>query len=59
MTFFSDRKKIADAYKKWLRENPKIKDCPINVVTFMEIKGLLKDRKEVDFYKDRSEVTEK
>lgn len=59
MIFFSDRKKIEDAYREWLRENPNIKDCPINVVTFMEIKGLLKDRKETDFYKNKNEVINK
>lgn len=59
MIFFSDRKKIANAYEEWLRENPNIKDCPENLVAFMEIKGLLKDRKETDFYKNKNEVVEK
>lgn len=50
MIFFSDRKKIADAYEKWLKENPTVKDCPFNVVSFMVGEGLVKDRTETDFY---------
>ena len=50
MIFFGDRKKIADAYKKWLKENPTVKDCPFNVISFMVVEGLVKDRTETDFY---------
>jgi hypothetical protein len=50
MIFFSDRKKIADAYEKWLKENPEVKDCPFNVISFMAMEGLVKDRTETDFY---------
>lgn len=48
--FFNDRKKIANAYEEWLKENPEIKDCPFNVITFMVGEGLVKDRTETDFY---------
>lgn len=50
MIFFSDRKKIVGAYEGWLKENPDIKDCSMNLIAFMEIKGLLKGRNETDFY---------
>lgn len=50
MVLFSDRKKIVDAYEEWLKENPTIKDCPMNLVTFMVGKGLVKSREETDFY---------
>ena len=50
MVFFKDRKKIADAYEEWLKENPTVIDCPMNVVVFMVINGLVKDRTETDFY---------
>lgn len=50
MIFFGDRKKIADAYEKWLKENPEVKDCPFNMVSFMAMEDLIKDRTETDFY---------
>ena len=50
MVFFKDRKKITDAYEAWLKENPTVKDCPMSVVAFMVINGLVKDRTETDFY---------
>ena len=50
MIFFSDRKKIVDAYEKWLKENPEIKDCSFNLVSFMVGEGLVKDRTKTDFY---------
>ena len=50
MIFFGDRKKIVDAYEEWLKENPSIKDCPMNLVAFMVSEDLVKDRTETDFY---------
>ena len=50
MILFSDRKKIEDEYKEWLKENPEVTDSPFNVISFMVIKGLVKDRTETDFY---------
>lgn len=54
MIFFSDRKKIEEAYKEWLKENPEVADSPFNVISFMVIKGLVKDRTETDFYSNQS-----
>lgn len=50
MIFFSDRKKIEEAYKEWLKENPQVADSPFNVILFMVGEGLVKDRTEADFY---------
>lgn len=54
MVFFGDRKKIEEAYKEWLKENPEVGDSPFNVISFMVIKGLVKDRTETDFYDNQS-----
>lgn len=53
MVLFGDRKKIEEAYKKWLKENPQVADCPFNVISFMVGEGLIKDRTETDFYESR------
>lgn len=50
MVLFGDRKKIEEAYKGWLKENPQVADCPFNVISFMAGEGLVKDRTETDFY---------
>lgn len=50
MVLFGDRKKIEEAYKEWLKENPQVADCPFNVISFMVGEGLVKDRTETDFY---------
>lgn len=51
MILFGDRKKIEEAYKELLKENPQVADCPFNVISFMVGEGLVKDRIETDFYK--------
>lgn len=38
---FSERNKLAEEYKVWLKENPEIEDCPFNVVTFLDSRNLL------------------
>jgi hypothetical protein len=43
VNFFSERKKIADQYNQWLQENPQIKDCPFNVISYLESIGRLKN----------------
>ena len=50
MILFGDRKKIEEAYKEWLKENPQVEDCPFNVISFMVGEGLVKNRTETDFY---------
>lgn len=46
MIFFSERKELADQYEQWLKENPQIKDCPFNVISFLAGIGRLKSKKE-------------
>ena len=50
MIFYHDRIKIRDAYYEWLQKNADVKDCIENLIAFMSIEGLLKDRTECDFY---------
>ena len=37
---FDKRKKLADLYLKWAKEN-NVKDCPLSVITFLSINKLL------------------
>ena len=55
MIFHSDRMLIKKAYYEWLMENPDVKDCTENLIGFMAIEGLLKDRNECDFYDKNKE----
>ena len=43
---FSERKKLADQYEQWLKENQQAKDCPFNVISFLAGIGRLKSKKE-------------
>lgn len=58
MILFGDRKKIEEAYKEWLKENPQVADCPFNVISFMVGERLVKDRTETDFY-ERGEINDR
>ena len=58
MVLFGDRKKIEEAYKEWLKENPQVADCSFNVISFMVGEGLIKDRTETDFY-ERGETNDR
>lgn len=39
---FSERKRIAEEYELWLKENPFIEDCIFSVLSFLDWKGYLK-----------------
>ena len=45
MVLFKERKELEEQYKQWLKENPEVKDCPFNVITFLQSIGRLKDNK--------------
>ena len=47
MVLFKERKELEEQYKQWLEENPEVKDCPFNVITFLQIIGRLKDNREM------------
>lgn len=38
---FSERNKLAEEYRKWLLNNPEIKDCPFNIISFLDGKNIL------------------
>lgn len=44
MLFFSQRKKLGDLYLEWIEKNG-ILDCPLSMVSFMQINGLLNENK--------------
>lgn len=38
---FSERLQLAKEYEEWLQEHPQVKDCPLSVLSFLEIKKQL------------------
>lgn len=52
MLLFSVRNKLAERYEKWLKEYPEIKDCPLNVISFLESEKLLDEKKVKQFLED-------
>lgn len=46
MLYFSYRKKLEEEYMKWV-EQEKVANCPFNVISFLEMKGLL-NREKID-----------
>lgn len=52
MILFSARKRLENAYKEWLKENPKMKDCPFNVISFLQINNLLDEIKVKEYLED-------
>lgn len=47
MNFFSARRKMEQEYIAWITENPEIKDCTFTVISFLEMKGYLRDLRSV------------
>lgn len=52
MILFSIRNKLAEKYENWLKEYPEIKDCPLNVITFLVSEKLLDEEKVKRFLKE-------
>ena len=48
VNLFSERKKLADQYEQWKKENPRILDCPFSVISFLESIGRLKDKQDME-----------
>lgn len=48
MIFFSKRMKLAELYKKWIKENM-VLDCPFSVICFLSIHGLINEEKALNF----------
>ena len=53
MNFFSERKKLEEGYKQWLKKNPTVADSPFNVICYLELIGRLKDCSEMEETNDR------
>ena len=47
VNFYSERARMAVEYEEWLKEHPEIKDCPLSVISFLEIKGALKNIRDI------------
>ena len=45
---FSHRLKLGEAYKKWIKEN-NVADTPASVIAYLQIIGVLNERKALDF----------
>lgn len=41
---FSQRKKLAESYDRW-RDGTNIEDCALNVISYLETKGLINVKK--------------
>lgn len=38
---FSERLELSEKYEKWMQENKEAKDCPFNVITYLDELGYL------------------
>lgn len=45
MMLFSERKKLAGKYEKWISENKQILDCPLTVISWLVSEGYLQKTK--------------
>lgn len=50
---FKDRKKLEEAYKKWLSENKGVADTSFNVISFLELNNLLCYKKIKKYFKSK------
>lgn len=41
MNLFNKRAALARLYQDWLKNNPEVKDCPLNVISYLEGMGAL------------------
>lgn len=51
MLYFSQRVKLVDEYKKYLKENENILDCAENFIAFLQENNLLNEEKCKEFLK--------
>lgn len=43
---FSERLELSEKYEKWLQEHEGVKDCPFNVISYLDTMGYLKQLKQ-------------
>ena len=55
MLLFGKRKKLEEAYRKWLSENPQVKDCAFNCISFLELNNLINVEKALEFIEKMEE----
>lgn len=48
MMIFSERKKLAEQYEKWISENKDVLDCPLSVISWLVGEGYLGKTKTSD-----------
>lgn len=56
MLYFSHRKKLERLYKAWCEENG-ILDCPVSLISFLQVKGLLNQEKALKLIDDSAKNT--
>lgn len=54
MVLFNKRKMLEDKYKEFLENNKEVKDCPLSVITFLEMNSIL-DEDEVNKFLEESD----
>ena len=43
MIYFSERLKVSKKYEEWLKQNTDVLDCPLTVISFLEMHSLLNE----------------
>lgn len=59
MMFFSERKKLAEEYEKWVSENKDVLDCPLTVISWLVAEGYVGKTKVADLEAKLAESEEK
>lgn len=52
MLFFSERDKLNELYKQWIKENKIVTNTSFNVIAFLEMKDLFNEQKVEEFLKE-------
>lgn len=55
MFLFAKRKKLEESYRKWLSENPQVKDCAFSFISFLELNNLIDVKKALEFIEKMEE----
>lgn len=55
MLLFTRRKKLEEAYRKWLSENPQVKDCAFSCISFLELNNLINIDRALEFIEKMEE----
>lgn len=55
MLLFTRRKKLEEAYRKWLSENPQAKDCAFSCISFLKLNNLINVDRALEFIEKMEE----